>query len=46
MLGPLVAQLRSDLVKKMTLRGILGFAKMPAEQIRKLDEALRQIPNL
>ena len=45
-LGPLVAQFQSDLVKKMTLRGILGFAKMPTEQIRKIDEALRQIPNL
>ncbi|MBR2048319.1 MAG: alpha/beta hydrolase [Oscillospiraceae bacterium] len=44
-LGPLTAQLQGDLVKKMTLRGILGFAKMPADQINRIDEALRQIPN-
>jgi hypothetical protein len=44
-LGPLTAQLQGDLIKKMTLRGILGFAKLPAEQIRRIDEALRLIPN-
>lgn len=45
-LGPLAEQLRGDLVKKMTLRGILRFAKLPEVQIRALDEALRQIDNL
>ena len=45
-LGPLTAQLQGDLVKKMTLRGILRFAKLPEAQIRALDEALRRIDNL
>ena len=45
LLGPLAGQLRGDLVKKMTLRGILGFAKFPASKIAKLDGELRKIEN-
>lgn len=44
-LGALAHQLEGDLIKKMTLRGILGFAKYPAEEITKLDERLRTIEN-
>lgn len=44
-LGPLTGQLENDLIRKMTLRGILGFAKFPEEQIRKLDDQLREIGN-
>ena len=44
-LGPLAGRLQSDLVKKMTLRGILGFAKFPAEEIDRLDRELRKIEN-
>lgn len=44
-LGPLTQQLKGDLIKKMTLRGILGFAKFPAAEINRIDGELRKIPN-
>lgn len=45
-LGPLTEQLTGDLVKKMTLRGILGFAKFPAAEIARIDGELRKIENM
>lgn len=45
MLGPLTAQLQGDLIKKMTLRGILGFAKFPAAEVDRIDGELRKIVN-
>lgn len=44
-LGALTGQLKGDLIKKMTLRGILGFARFPASEIAKLDDKLREIEN-
>ena len=31
---------------KLRLQDLLFYAKMPAEQVRKLDEALKEIPNM
>lgn len=45
-LGKLTDQLQGELVKKMTLRGILGFAKFPAGEIARLDGELRRIENV
>lgn len=45
-MGPLASQMDgNDLVKKMTLRGILGFAKLPGEEVRRIDEELKKIEN-
>ena len=44
-LGVLVNQLDSELVRKMTLRGILGFAKYPVKELERIDGELRMIEN-
>lgn len=36
----------SELINKMTLRGILGFAKLPQAAIDGLDRQLKRIPNV
>ncbi len=44
-LGPLTGQMKGELIRKMTLRGILGFAKLPVKEIERIDGELRKIEN-
>lgn len=45
-LGPLTKQLEAnELIRKMTLRGILGFAKVPGSEVERLDRELGKIEN-